>query len=61
MFESATYLALLHLSEKVVKKIFNWHGMGTNQSEEMPGCGAEAGLRARPIEDGAGESEELDS
>lgn len=59
MFESATYLALLHLSEKVVKKIFNWHGMDTNQSEEMPGCGAEAGLRARAIGGGAGQSEGL--
>lgn len=45
MFASVTYLALL--SAEVANKIFNWYGMDTNPSEQVPGQGAEAGLRPR--------------
>ena len=49
--ESATYLALLHLSTEVVNKIFhNWYGVDANQSGQTPVHGAEAGTEGqRPL------------
>lgn len=37
MFGSVTYLAFLHLSAGMANKIFNWYGMDTNPSEQVPG------------------------
>lgn len=51
--ESAPYLALLHLSTEVVNKMFHkWYGVDTNQSEQMPVHGAEAGSEGQgPLEE----------